>query len=165
MDSRIERNQLQTARRRLSSKMTFFNKRIFPIIWFSIPALILLGGSVAPWRGTQIPFQLFVVPIGLTIFGFFILKFLVFDLLDEVWDEGEALLLRNDGQEDRIPLTNIINVSHATFTNPPRITLTLRHPCRFGKDVTFSPLARLNPFSKDPIAVELIERVDAARQR
>jgi hypothetical protein len=93
------------------------------------------------------------------------LKFLVFDLLDEVWDEGEALLLRNDGQEDRIPLTNIINVSQATFTNPPRITLTLRHPCRFGKDVTFSPSARLNPFSKDPIAVELIDRVDAARQR
>jgi hypothetical protein len=56
-------------------------------------------------------------------------------------------------------------VSHATFTNPPRITLTLRYPCRFGKDMTFSPLARLNPFSKNPIAEELIERVDAARQR
>ena len=97
MDSRVGRNQLQTARRRLSSKMTFFNKRIFPIIWFSIPALILLGGSVAAWKRTQIPFQLFVVPIGLTIFGFFILKLLVFDLLDEVWDEGEALLLRNGG--------------------------------------------------------------------
>jgi hypothetical protein len=164
MDSRIGRNQLQTVRR-LSSKMTFFNKRIFPVIWFSIPALILLGSSVAAWKGAQIPFQLFVVPIGLAVFGFFILRLLVFDLLDEVWDEGETLLLRNDGLEDRIQLTNIINVSHATFTNPPRITLTLRHPCCFGKEITFSPLARLNPFSKDPIAKELIERVDAARQR
>ena len=165
MDPRLGRNQLQTARRRLLSKMTFFNKRIFPVIWFSIPALILLGGSVAAWNGAQIPFQLFVVPIGLAVFCFFILKLLVFDLLDEVWDEDETLLLRNGGQEDRIQLTNIINVSHATFTNPPRSTLTLRHPCRFGEEITFSPLARLNPFSKDPIAKELIERVDAARQR
>jgi hypothetical protein len=93
MDPRLGRNQLQTARRRLSSRMTFFNKRIFPVIWFSIPALILLGGSVAAWNGAQIPFQLFVVPIGLAVFGFFILKLLVFDLLDEVWDEGETLLL------------------------------------------------------------------------
>ena len=165
MESRIGRNPPQTVRRRLSSKMTFFNKRIFPVIWFSIPALILLGGSVAAWKGAQIPFQLIVVPVGLIVFGFIILKLLVFDLLDEVWDEGETLVLRNNGQEDRIQLANIINVSYATFTNPPRITLTLRHPCRFGKEMTFSPLTSLNPFSKNPIAAELIERVDAARQR
>lgn len=145
--------------------MTFFNKRVFPVIWFGIPALILLGSSIAAWKGAAVPFQLFVVPTGLAVFGVVILKLLVFDLLDEVWDEGETLVLRNGGQEDRIPLTNIINVSHATFTNPPRIMLSLRHPCRFGTEVTFSPLARLNPFSKDPIAAELIERVEAARQQ
>jgi hypothetical protein len=151
--------------RRLSSKMTFFNKRIFPVIWFGISLLILLTGIVAAWNGAQVPVPLFIVPIGLTVLGYVILKLLVFDLVDEVWDEGDALVIRNSGLEERIQIANIINVSHTTFTNPPRITLTLHHPCRFGKDVAFSPLARLNPFSRHPIATELIDRVDAARQR
>jgi hypothetical protein len=145
--------------------MTFFNKRIFPVIWFGISLLVLLTGIVAAWNGAQVPVPLFIVPIGLTVFGYVILKLLVFDLVDEVWDEGEALLIRNSGEEERIPLTNIINVSDATFTNPARITLTLRHPCRFGKDVTFSPSTRLTPFTRHPIATELIDRVDAARQQ
>ncbi len=133
-------------------------------MWFGIPLLVMLSGIVLASKGAEVPPPLFVIPIGLTIFGYVILKLLVFDLLDEVWDEGDTLVVRNDGQEERIQLTNIINVSHATFTNPPRIALTLRYPCRFGKEVTFSPLARLNPFARHPIATELIERVDAARQ-
>lgn len=112
-----------------------------------------------------VPFQLFVVPIRLPVFGSIILKLLVFDLLDEVWGEGETSVLRNEGQEDRTPLMKIINVSYAIFSNPPRIMLSIRHPCRFGKEVTFSPSARLNPFARDPIEAELIERVEAAPQQ
>ena len=34
-------------------------------------------------------------------FGFFIMKKLVFDLVDEVWDDGDTLLVKNRGQEER----------------------------------------------------------------
>jgi hypothetical protein len=122
-------------------------------------------GIVANKRGEAIDWGFLVVPLFMAIIGYAVMKMLVLDLVDEVLDLGDALLVRNAGQEERILLNNISNVSHATFTNPPRITLTLRQPSRFEKNVTFSPLLRLNPFSKDPIAEELIERVDAARQR
>jgi hypothetical protein len=59
--------------------------------------------------------------------------------------------------EERIPLTDVINVGYTQFVNPPRITLTLRQPGRFGREVSFSPPRRF--------ATELIERVEAARRR
>jgi hypothetical protein len=61
-----------------------------------------------------------------------------------------------------------MNVSSTTFTNPPRVTLTLRTPSRFGKEITFSPPASMNPFNafkKSPVVDELIQRVDDARKR
>ena len=39
---------------------------------------------------------------------------------------GRPLVVRNKGQEDRIVLSDIINISYAQFVNPPRVTLMLR---------------------------------------
>ena len=46
-------------------------------------------------------------------FGYFVMKKLVFDLVDEVWDDGEALLIKNRGQEERVALRDIKNVSYS----------------------------------------------------
>ena len=40
-----------------------------------------------------------------------------------------------------------------------------RRESGFGNEVTFCPLLRFRPFAKSPIIDELIERIDAARQR
>ena len=92
---------------------------------------------------------------------------MVFDLADEVYDEGDALRVRYGGDEERIALADIVNVSYAGMTNPQRITLTLRNPGRFGREVTFSPQQTfLGPlFRTNPLVTELIDRVDAARRR
>jgi hypothetical protein len=50
-----------------------------------------------------------------------------------------------------------------TATNPERVTLALREPGRFGKEITFSPARRFLAFARSPVINELIERVDAAR--
>ena len=80
-------------------------------------------------------------------------------------EEDFALVVRNGSEEERIPLGNIMNVSASTNTNPPRITLRLVRPGRFGADVSFSPSSRIsfNPFAKNPVAEDLIVRVDKAR--
>ncbi|GAC1456929.1 MAG: hypothetical protein PVS2B3_05600 [Steroidobacteraceae bacterium] len=53
--------------------------------------------------------------------------------------------------------------------NPERVTLTVRNPGRFGKEVTFCPLRAaglLKPLlGRNPLVSDLIERVDAARRR
>ena len=98
------------------------------------------------------------------VLGYVVMKKLVFDLLDEVWDAGDELVVKNSGAEEHIALSDIMNISYTTFTNPPRITLTLRRPSLFGHEITFSPPVRLNPFARSPIVNELIQRVDAARR-
>jgi hypothetical protein len=151
--------------RRVSSGQTFFLKRVFPVLWFGL-ALLALAGALAGLRsGSRVPAPLFIVPLLLLVLGYALLRKLVFDLADEVFDADDALIVRFGREEERIALADIINVSCTQFINPPRVTLTLRHAGRFGREVSFSPPRPFfAPFARNPYATELIERVDAARR-
>ncbi|MGA9855347.1 MAG: hypothetical protein WBR29_08745 [Gammaproteobacteria bacterium] len=139
-------------------------KRMFPAIWFGIIIVITTVAAIAMRASHQFQPAVFIVPLLLVVIGYFIMKILVFDIVDEVWDGGSELLVKNHGEEAHIPLANIINVNFVWFTNPNRITLTLRQPCRFGKEITFCPKGiYFFPFSRNPIANQLIERLDALR--
>ena len=65
-------------------------------------------------RGSQdsiIPFL--IVPLLMAVFGYWIMKKLVFNLADEVLDAGNALVVRSGGQEERIALSDIKNVNYS----------------------------------------------------
>ncbi len=151
--------------KKISSTSLFFMKKIFPILWFGI-----LGTSVAAVlvRGAFKNDPLFlIVPCGMAIFGYFLMQKLVWDLADEVYDCGDALLIKNAGQQEMIPFSDIMHVNVVTMMNPPRITLRLVRPGKFGPEVSFSPATSfsLNPFAKNQVAEDLITRVDRARFR
>lgn len=151
--------------RRLSSKMTVFHKRVFPFIWFGFLAFFVVGALGEMRANNEFNIALLIGPLAMAVFGYFFMKRLLFDLVDEVWDDGDALIVKNKRQEERIPLKGIVNVSDSTLMNPPRITLTLRQPCRFGSEITFSPIAKFFGFlSRNPVAIELIERIDRTRK-
>jgi hypothetical protein len=154
--------------KRISSRNTFFQKRVLPYLLFGVIAV----GVAAPLLATRgspnaPPWPVFMAPLAVAIIIYVVLRKMVFDLADEVWDEGDALRVRFGEDAERIPLGEIINVSYAGITNPPRITLTLRTAGRFGREVTFSPQQGfLSPlFRPNPLVADLIERVDAARRR
>ena len=154
--------------RRISSRNTFFLKRVLPALVFGVLAL----GIAAPLlltrgHGGALPWPALVAPLALAVIFYLLLKRLVFDLADEVTDEGDALAVRFGEEVERVPLGEIINVSYSGVTNPPRITLTLRNAGRFGREITFSPpQGFLSPlFRPNPLVGDLIERVDAARRR
>lgn len=109
------------------------------------------------------PLAFLLPPVVMAVLGYVLFRRLIFDLVDEVWDDGDALIVRNAGKEERIQLDNIINVGFSTMTNPERVTLTLREPGILGKEVTFSPPRRFLRWARSPIVGELIERVDEAR--
>lgn len=151
---------------RISSQSTFFSKRVFPTVWF---AVIFISASFAAANGSALG----ILAAALTaIVSYVIMRSLLFDLADEVCDCGDALVVRNGGKEQQIPLIDITNVSYSGCSNPARITLRLRHATDFGKEVSFLPApprARsfsLVPeywFSMPPLAEDLIERIDSAR--
>jgi hypothetical protein len=152
--------------RRISSRNTFFLKRVFPVLWFAMVAVSVAAGLAGARAGKAVPPPVFIVPLLLLVIGYAIMRKLVFDLADEVFDEGDALRVRFGSDEERIALSDIINVSYTQLVNPPRITLTLRQPGRFGREVSFSPPRRFfSPFVRNPLIDELIERVEAARRR
>lgn len=154
--------------KKISSQLTFFHKKVFPCVWFGFLAffLILNGSSLfINNKGAPIPFLL--IPLGLGLFGYLLLKNLIFDLMDEVYDGGDYLLVKKGDEEVRIQLTNIININYSVMSNPRRITLSLRDECIFGKEVSFLPISSLtlSPFKKSAISEDLIKRVDEKRSR
>jgi hypothetical protein len=152
--------------RRISSRLTFWYKRVFPIIWFGLLAVFVAVGVFASAYNDRTQLMPFIViPTLMVVFGYLIMKKLVFDLVDEVWDDGAALIVRDKGREDRIALSNIMNVSYSQFVNPPRVTLMLRQPSNFGSEISFSAPVRFVPFAKSPLIEDLIRRVDAARRK
>ena len=154
------------AARRISSRNTFFLKRVFPLLWFGMVALSVAAAVAGARAAHALPAAVFIVPLLLLVIGYAIMRKLIFDLADEVFDEGDALRVRFGPDEERIALTDVINVGYTQFVNPPRITLTLRQPGRFGREVSFSPPRRFfSPFLRNTLIDELIERVEAARRR
>jgi hypothetical protein len=158
--------------RRLSSSYTYFYKRIFPWLWFGFLAVIELVVMYASWgrRASVLPSLIGPVLIGpafMAMLGFVLYRKLIADLVDEVWLASDMLLVKNRGDEISVGLRDIVNVNAVSVTNPRRITLMLRNATRLGQHISFMPAIQsgsfVSSFKPDPIASELIARVDALR--
>lgn len=150
--------------KRISSAQTFFMKKIFPVIWLCV--IVAIGATALTHGALARDPAILVVPVIMFVAGIFVYRKAIRDLADEVHDGGDFLKVRRGSEEETIPLANIINVSAATQMNPPRITLKLSKPGKFGDEVVFSPQKpfSFNVFAKNPTAEDLILRVDAARR-
>src|SRR5579863_3442526 len=112
--------------KRISSKRTLFYKQVFPVLWFGFLAIFVLA-ALLPNRRTQVEvIPMLIVPVVMALIGFMLFRRMLFDLVDEVWDDGDTLVVRNAGVEQRVSLSNIINIGYSLLTNPERVTLTLR---------------------------------------
>ena len=151
--------------RLISSRITFFYKRVFPFIWFGVLLLLIAFGLFTMSRGdlaSNVPFL--IVPVLMAVFGYRIMKKLVFNLADEVLDAGDALVVRSGGQEERIALSDIKNVNYSPYMSPPQVTLSVRRPTVFGDTIMFCAPVSMLPLRSSPIIAELVDRIDAARR-
>jgi hypothetical protein len=148
--------------RRISSTWTWWYKKAFPVIWFGFLGLFTLVWIPGVVQQQVSPATL-LIPLGMAAFGYLVMRRLVFSLVDEVWIENDDIVVRNGDQEDRFPITHIINVEAPLFVNPERIVLTLSEPCLFGREIAFSPPYRWWPLSRHPLAEELIRRAHEER--
>lgn len=151
---------------RISSRAVWFQKRVFPLIWFGFLAFFLLTAIPALLFGERSgPWPLFLVmPVGMTVVGYIMMKKMIWPLMDEVYDADDHLVVIRNGDEARIRLSDIVNISAAPGKTT-HVTLRLREASRFGNEIAFVPESSFsfNPFGKNPIVEELITRVDRAR--
>lgn len=148
--------------RPVSSGLTVYAKVVFPTLGFVFIAgffcLAVIFWSLRP----SFPWPVLAIPLVVAGFGYVICRKLCFDLLDEVYDAGDHLLVRNSNREDRVPLTHIADIDYNTGVNPPRVTLRLSRPCAFGDKVVFMAPVSFIPMKESPLITDLIRRVRAA---
>jgi hypothetical protein len=146
----------------ISSRQTFFMKKVFPALWFGFLAFFCVSAATAgAWKEPVF----FIGPVIMAAVGFVVMRLLVWDLADEVRDGGSFLVVCRGGDEERLLLSNVMNVGMSQFTNPKRLSLRLRKTGRFGDEVVFIPKSgfQLNPFARNKVAEDLIVRIDRAR--
>lgn len=149
--------------KKISSSSKFFIKRVFPALWYgglAIFAVIILFGIVT---SGEVQSELLLIPSIMAVLGYVVMKHLVFDLADEVWDDTDSLVVKCQGIEERIPLSNIKDVRYLA-SRPPRITPSLREPGHLGADITFFPAGNFNRLKESPIVRELLQRIDAMKR-
>ena len=124
--------------KKISCRTTFYQKKLFPLVFigFGIYAMIVGGTGES---GHPFFILLFLLIITLIIFAH--IQFKVFFLMDEVFDDGDSLLLRNSGKEVRIPLQEIENICYPKknnyYSRLEQVELTLKHPTEFGTEIYF----------------------------
>lgn len=91
---------------RLNSRATLFHKKLFPTIWFGFLLFFLI---VAP-MSTDEPVKriiFLVAPIAMAVFGYVLMKKLIFGLADTVFREDDRIICRKGDCEARFNLNEI----------------------------------------------------------
>lgn len=147
---------------KLSADQTGRKKILFPAIYFASLIPITLTYLRHSDGKPILPGLLLL--LGMALFGIFAMKQFLWDLADDVYDQGDALLVTRRGVSESVALSNVRDVTYANM-RPPRLTLHLRTPGRFGARVSFSPAAKRsrNPFAKHPLMEQLAVRAWRAR--
>ncbi|WP_444942273.1 hypothetical protein ACJJI3_09565 [Microbulbifer sp. ZKSA004] len=143
------------------SGSTFYFKKLFPSVWFGFLVFFIITAALLGAMAKS--FMFVVVPAFMMVFGFLFFKKSLWDLADEVYDEGDSLMFRKGDKEQRVYLKYIINISHTQMQAPEKAVLHLRKEGAIGKELAFNPPMRFNMFTKNPMVNDIIKRVDRAK--
>ena len=141
-------------------------KNALPFIWIGF-LVVAVANIVANGKFGEVWWLFVVAGIVVVLVSFFVVKKAFGDLMDEVHDGGDFLLIRKGGEEERVPLSNVMHVDTSRISTQARITLRLVKPGKFGPEISFALPARFSfsAFAKHPVTEDLIVRVDKARRR
>lgn len=151
----------------ISSRQTVFVKRIFPAVWLLLVAGIPAIFNLSLIAAHKFDPTLLLGPIVMIAVFAIVYRRLIGVLADEVRDGGSFLVVRRGSVEERVQLTNVMNVSASQFSRSPRVSLRLRTPGKFGDEIVFlpkRPALQFVPFARNAVAEDLMRRVDRARQ-
>ncbi len=131
------------------------------MLWFGFLGVFTVIAFSSMWRQEHPDFLFLLFPIGMAAFGYFIMRFFIFDLADGVWDDGDALRVRKGKTEFRVPFATITDVKNSFMTNPPRVTVRFSPPVDAFTKFVFVPESG-GYFSTPEIVAEIRARKDEA---
>ena len=123
----------------ISSTNTFFHKLIVPLCAGLFCAVLVIGALLDQLKPGGSRIAAVIGPLLMAGLSFMLLWQRNVCLADEVYDLGDALLVRKQGTEAKIALRNISNVTTAGGRGATRVILTLVNPCEFGTEIVFIP--------------------------
>ena len=151
---------VELPRVRLSSRLTFFFKFIFPTLWllgFSAGTLALVASPND--HGMVIPFG------AVTVIGGLFLSRVCFPLKTVVATQG-GLIVSNFIDKVEIPYAQIVSIDENKWLNTRVTTIRLNADSAFGQEIRFQPYLHFLLFWRDhPAVVALRERVRLASER
>jgi hypothetical protein len=71
-------------------------------MWFVILAAVVMIALTVPGADSFQRIMFLATAIFMAVFGYFVFRKLVLDIVDEVIDEGDSLVVKNRGNSDRI---------------------------------------------------------------
>ena len=101
----------------ISSKYTFFNKWSLPVFSFGGLLACCAGAYFSP-SVPMVDKKFDLVVFAIVILVLFGVSRLRPTFMDKVYDDGDSLVVRNRGREERIPLMKISNVRCSKATYP-----------------------------------------------
>lgn len=85
-----------------SPRATFFYKKVRPVLWFLFASGLGIYGFFAVLLETAPDLLKWIYPIVVIVFLWFQTRKFGSELADEVWLEGETLIVKSNGEEARI---------------------------------------------------------------
>lgn len=148
----------------LSAKASSSYKRLFAIIFYSVAALLYVWFVSAMFYDQEFDLLILCTPLILAVIGYFMMKDAMIGLVDEVLDCGEYLLIKHEGKETEVKLSDIVQFDYAYATTPPMISMTYHKYQKNGKTIRFSPALQGDLSRPDPEIQRLIQRIEASKK-
>ena len=147
---------------RLTDGSTWYWSRIFPTLWSTLlgifVVLVWLGalGDAAEPMGVKVGITA-AWAVASAVF------FRMFGDLEDVWLDGDDLLVGDPARGTRISLRDVRKVRESRLRQVKSITLELGRPSPWGDSITFVPKGLktfLFPYASSPVADKLRRRTE-----
>jgi hypothetical protein len=145
---------------RISSSVTFLYKLV-PTIFLGSLMVVVAGLLLAAIVSRAFPLEPMMIALFLApaFLAYLIIRLRVRGVVDEVLDVGDALIIRDRDQEERVALSEVGDITYSPWPGLPlRATLCVRRPTIFGTQIPFCANSRIAPFYK------LAKRIAAERR-
>lgn len=148
---------------RLNSRLTYINKYLFPTVWFGFLLFFFFQAPVAAKNETQ-KIIFMVAPFPMALFGYYLMRKMLFGLVNEVYRSGDYILCKNGDKRIKVSLSEIQSAIYYTQTQPQKCVLRLNKDTVLGREIEFIPKIGWRPFSFNQDVDLLIDQVHQQNQ-